>query len=107
LRHGGWTLGKSVATEQFLAQSVLCFGPAPQCTVRRMPRLPVVTFHILPVPTRDVVTVMVFERGHRVSGGMFEVSTAAWERARRCLTPDPGLRIRDYPPYPRRSSLRR
>jgi hypothetical protein len=74
--------------------------------VELMSKLPVVTFHIMPVPTRDVVTVMVFESGHRVSGGMFEVSAAAWERVRRCLTPGPGLRIRNYPPYPRRSSLR-
>jgi hypothetical protein len=72
-----------------------------------MPKPPVVTLHIMPVPIRDVVTVMVFESGHRVSGGMFEVTTAAWERVRTCLTPGPALRIRDYPPYPRRSSLRR
>jgi hypothetical protein len=58
-----------------------------------MPRRPVVTLHIMPVPIRDVVTVMVFESGHRVSGGMFEVSAAAWERVRRCLTPGLGLRI--------------
>jgi hypothetical protein len=75
--------------------------------VELMPKPPVVTLHILPVPSRSVVTVMVFENGHRVSGGTFEVSAAAWKRVRPCLTPGPALRIRDYPPYPRRSSLRR
>jgi hypothetical protein len=58
----------------------------------------VVTFHVCPVPTRGVVTIMVAESGRRIHAGMFEVTAAAWERVRSCFTPAPGVRILDYPP---------
>jgi hypothetical protein len=63
-----------------------------------MPRKRFVTFHVCPVPTREVVTIMVAESGKRFHAGMFEVRAGTWERMRRCLTPGPGLRIREYPP---------
>jgi hypothetical protein len=63
-----------------------------------MARARVVTFHILPVPTRGVVTVLIFESGRRIAAGEFEVTAAAWERVRRCFTPGPGFRVREYPP---------
>jgi hypothetical protein len=63
-----------------------------------MPRARFVTFHVCPVPSRGVVTIMVAESGKGINAGMFEVTAEAWERMRRCLTPGPGLRIRDYPP---------
>jgi hypothetical protein len=50
------------------------------------------------VPNRGVVTIMVTESGKRVAAGEFEVSAAAWERVRRCLTPGLCVRIRDYQP---------
>jgi hypothetical protein len=63
-----------------------------------MARAPVVTFLVLPVPSRGVVTVLVGETGKHFHAGMFELTVRAWERMRPCLTPGPGLRIRDYPP---------
>jgi hypothetical protein len=63
-----------------------------------MPRARFVTFQVYPVPTRGVVTITVAESGKRFHAGEFEVTAGAWERMRRCLTPGPGLRIREYPP---------
>jgi hypothetical protein len=61
-----------------------------------MARASVVTFHVMPVPTRGVVTVMVTETGQ--PGGEFWISADARERVRRCFTPGPGVRVWDYPP---------
>jgi 2-phospho-L-lactate transferase/gluconeogenesis factor (CofD/UPF0052 family) len=47
-----------------------------------MTRASVVTFHILPVPKRGVVTIMVTDSRKRFAAGEFEVSAAAWDRVR-------------------------
>jgi hypothetical protein len=57
----------------------------------------VVTFHVFPTPPQgDRVLVAVTEG--RKAAGEFEVTAVAWDRVRRCLTPAPGVRIREYPP---------
>ncbi len=43
-----------------------------------------------------MVLVHVTEGRH--AAGMFEVTVTAWDRVRRCFTPDLGVRIRDHPP---------
>jgi hypothetical protein len=83
-----------VAKQQLLAQSVPCLGRAPRCTVGPLPN--VLTFHAYPTPPQgDRVLVAVTEG--RTAAGEFEVTAAAWKRVRRCLTPSPAVRIRDYP----------
>jgi hypothetical protein len=62
---------------------------------RAMPKL--VTFHVYPNPP-DGKVIMVEVTEGRMSGGTFEVTADAWVRIRRCISPGPGLRIRDYPP---------
>jgi hypothetical protein len=54
-----------------------------------MPRKPVVTFHVCPVPTRGVVTIMVAVSGKRVHAGMFELRLGVWERCDAASPRDP------------------
>jgi hypothetical protein len=89
---------RPVANPQFLAQFLLLLASPASPFMAPMARAPVVTFHVYPVPIRGVVTIMVAESGKRFHAGEFEVTAGAWERMRRCLTPGPDLRIREYPP---------
>jgi len=51
-----------------------------------------------PINPPDGKVIMVEVTEGRASGGAFELTAEAWKRVRCCFTPQPGIRIKDYPP---------
>jgi hypothetical protein len=91
--------GCTVANQQLLAQFCIWPAGAACATVVLMAKPSTLILLVLPFPAGDKVTVVVTEPG--MPGGEFHVSTAAWQRLRRGLTPRPGIRIREPRPQAR------